>query len=258
MVKTFKISSKILKTKKNLRIFIPNQYRGEARVLYMHDGQNLFDRDSSYSLEIWDMAVQTQRLIDAGLIEPLLIVGIDHGKYRLDEYAPFDNKKIYETLKIDHVEPFGNLYMSFIVNELMPFIEKKFKFKHVKHNTYMAGSSMGGLISLYGGLSYNNVFGGLGIFSPSSWWNPLGLEALLKVKFPSFDQKYFVVCGENEAGTNNPKDNQKYVKTVKIIKKYLKPQVKNLYYETYEGAKHNEAFWASLVPSFLLYISKKS
>lgn len=258
MIKVYKVTSKLLNQKRNISIYIPDSTKGPYRVLYMHDGQNLFFKENSFAGEIWDMHTQAERLIKAGLIRPLMIVGIDNTKFRMDEYAPFDNSTIYLKYPDTYrVKFYGDNYMRFIVNELKPWVDKKFPTLKEKEDTMLAGSSLGGLISLYGGLMYPNVFGGLALLSTSSWWNETGLSALLSVKKPSNTQNYFISCGSNESGSLNAKDNRKYIHTTKKIYKALKPNINHSLHNVYDGGIHNEPFWASQVSEFLQFLNKK-
>src|SRR5690554_3173992 len=126
MIKVFKVTSKILKQKRNISVYIPDHIKGPYKVLYMHDGQNLFFKESSSYGEIWDAHTQYERFIKSGIIKPHIIVGIDHSKYRMDEYSPFDNSNIYKQYPSEFRVPYyGDLYARFIVEELKPFIEDR-------------------------------------------------------------------------------------------------------------------------------------
>lgn len=258
MIKIHKITSKILKQKRTFSVFIPEGFNGPFQVIYMHDGQNLFFKESSYVGEIWDIHTQALRLMKAGLMEPTLIVGIDHTKFRMDEYSPFDNSKIYETYPDElRVPYYGDSYIDFIVKELKPWIDSKYPTKLESKYTTLAGSSLGGLISLYGGLFYPHIFGNIGLFSTSAWWNETGLDALLNIKRPLPDQYFYVTCGSNESGTLDAKHNRRYIHTTKKIQKSLRASNKHIFYKVYDGGRHNEPFWASQMSEFLQFINKK-
>jgi len=255
MIKVFKLQSKILKQRRNISIYIPDNHKGPFKVLYMHDGQNLFFKETSSYGEIWDAHTQYDRFLKAGLIEPHIIVGIDHTKYRMDEYAPFDNSTIYKYYPDDNRIPhYGVAYAQFIVEELKPWVDKKFKTKKDKSNTYILGASLGGLISLYCGLKYPNVFGGIGAMSTSASWNPAGFDALLETHKATPDQKYFITCGSNESGTNDQTKNRNYTRVSKKINKQLKPYAQKVFYKVYDGGVHNETLWAAQLSEFALFM----
>ena len=143
----------------------PDYYTSNASypVVYMHDGQNLFDKKTAYSGE-WNADETMNRLFrDKNL--KVIIVGIDHGgDKRLDEYSPWVNDK--------YGGGEGDQYLEFITNTLKPFIDTNYNTLTDKENTAIIGSSMGGLISHYAGLKYPNIFGKIGVYSPAFWFAP--------------------------------------------------------------------------------------
>lgn len=254
MIKIVKITSKILKQKRTIRVFTPDMSKGPFSVLYMHDGQNLFTAETSFAGEIWDVANQIEHLMKAGVIPPTMVVGIDNNKYRLDEYAPFDNSHIFEKYETKFRKPYyGDQYTEFIVKELKPWIDKNYRTRADFIHTFIAGSSMGGLISLYAGLKYKTVFGVVGVFSPSTWWNETGTEAMLSILPANKEQGYYLTAGTNESGKWNKKENAKYIKTTKHIHKSLSKQVKHYHFDLIEGGMHNEPFWALQMSDFLRF-----
>ena len=142
-------------------VYLPKDYsisRKSYPVLYMHDGQNLFENATSYAGE-WGIDETMDAFKNA-----CIVVGIDNGGVlRMNEYNP-------NTSQFGKGE--GRSYLAFIVENLKPFIDKTYRTLADSRHTYMAGSSMGGLISFYAGLYYPHVFGALGIFSPSFWIVP--------------------------------------------------------------------------------------
>jgi predicted alpha/beta superfamily hydrolase len=143
-------------------VYLPKGYKTSRKkypVLYMHDGQNLFDKATSFAGE-WGIDEAMDSIKNA-----CIVVGIDNGGVkRMNEYNPNNTKQFGKGE--------GKAYLAFIVNNLKPFIDKKYRTLADKQHTYMAGSSMGGLISFYAGLYYPQVFGALGVFSPSFWIAP--------------------------------------------------------------------------------------
>ncbi len=150
-----------LKRNRRIWIYLPPDYKIVKKhysVLYMHDGQNLFDDATSYSGE-WGVDEYLDSIFTLNKKE-VIVVGIDNGlSKRMNEYNPYSFKQfgIGE----------GDKYVDFLVKTLKPFIDKHYKTLADKKNTYVAGSSMGGLISLYAVMKYPSVFGGAGIFSPA-------------------------------------------------------------------------------------------
>ena len=140
-------------------IYLPPSYRATKiyyPVLYMHDGQNLFDNATSYSGE-WGIDEYLDSIFTLGKKE-VIVVGIDNGlSKRMNEYNPYSFRQ--------YGKGEGDEYVDFLVKNLKPFIDKHYRTLPGKKDTYIAGSSMGGLISLYAVLKYPAVFGGAGIFS---------------------------------------------------------------------------------------------
>lgn len=172
-------------------ICLPDGYAsGNKRypVLYMHDGQNLFDEAASFAGE-WgvDEAMQS-------MPTQCIIIGIDNGGLkRMNEYNPYDNARFGKGE--------GAQYVAFIAKTLKPYIDKKYRTLKAKKHTMIAGSSMGGLISMYAAIAYPNVFGGAGVFSPSFWIAP-GLQADIErmVKRRTHGQsRFYFYAGEQES-----------------------------------------------------------
>lgn len=144
-------------------IYLPKDYETAKKkypVIYMHDGQNLFDEYTSGYGE-WGI----DELMDQiPAKEQCIIVGIDHGgDYRITEYDPYDSK---------YGKGRGDDYTQFLVKTLKPYIDTHYRtIKDAKHTT-IAGSSMGGLISMYAAVKHPDVFGNAGVFSPAFWIAP--------------------------------------------------------------------------------------
>lgn len=133
-------------------------------VIYMHDGQNLFDDATAFGEE-WGV----DEVLN-GMYASCIIIGIDNSERRMTEYNFRDHE--------EHGEGEGKKYIEFIVQTLKPFIDEHYRTQPEREHTYIAGSSMGGLISLYGALYFAETFGGAGIFSPALWLVPDAIDEL--------------------------------------------------------------------------------
>ena len=146
-------------------LYLPPDYaQSESHypVLYMHDGQNLFDQVTAFSVE-WEVDETLNDLVSEGFRVPI-VVGIDHGEdYRIDELTPWYNAA--------YGGGQGDEYMAFIVETLKPYIDANYRTLADRDNTGLMGSSLGGLISTYGALKYKEVFSKSGPFSPAYWIN---------------------------------------------------------------------------------------
>jgi len=170
-------------------LYLPPDYGTSAKrcpVIYMHDGQNLFDAATAYAGE-WGVDETLDSLHAAG-DRGAIVVGIDNGgTKRLDEYSPWRNPA--------HGGGEGAQYVAFIAATLKPYIDAHYRTLPDRLNTAIAGSSMGGLISLYAILKYPQVFGRAGVFSPSLWFSPeiFGLAKSVQPLRP--DPRIYLVTG---------------------------------------------------------------
>jgi predicted alpha/beta superfamily hydrolase len=153
-----------LDTYRRIWIYLPPDYYltdHSYKVLYMHDGQNVFDVSTSFAGE-WEVDETLNDLFDNG-DEGCIVVAIDNGGVdRLEEYCPWE-------VPAYDIEGHGELYLSFIVETLKPYIDENFRTLSDREHTGLMGSSLGGLITHFGGFTYNEVFSRLGVFSPSYW-----------------------------------------------------------------------------------------
>ena len=172
-----KFHSAYLPDDRDILVWLPSVYGTEPDrrfpVLYLHDGQNLLDgRTSFVPGRTWCAHTTADRLTRERLIEPVILVGIDNtGLRRMAEYTPSRDKRFGGGE--------GPLYGRLLVDELKPLIDDSLRTKPGPADTGLAGSSLGGLISLALGLDYPQIFGKLGVLSPSVWWN--GREILGRV-----------------------------------------------------------------------------
>ncbi len=221
-----------LNRKRRIWVYLPGNYAFTNKrypVLYMHDGQNLFDALTS-SFGEWGV---DEMMDTVKLRKQCIIVGIDHGdSKRLTEYNPYKSR---------FGEGEGDAYVDFLVHTLKPQIDQRFRTKPDAANTSIAGSSMGGLISLYAVLKYPKVFGNAGVFSPAFWIAP---ELTKKIEgISSFQQAVYFVCGERE-GDEMTKDMRQIYSLLK--QKGLKRTV----YKQVKDGQHNESFWQTEMDDF--------
>ncbi len=183
-----------LRRNRRVWVYLPLDYKRTEKhypVIYMHDGQNLFDRMTSYSGE-WQVD-ETMNLLQAQGDFGAIVVGIDNGGInRLNEYSPWRN--------VNYGGGEGDLYLDFIVQTLKPYIDTNYRTMPERETTGMIGSSMGGLITMYAGLKYPDTFSKLGVFSPSFWFgNQLYKFARERLKFQAM--KVYLMGGEKESAT---------------------------------------------------------
>lgn len=232
-----------LNKKRRIWIYLPKYYAASSKtfpVLYMHDGQNLFNQQTA-SFDEWrvDESLDSLQKLTG---KECIVVGIDHGgESRLSEYAPYDfeyNKNKFTAQ--------GKLYVDFLAQTLKPFIDSKYRTKKSFENTFVAGSSMGGLISLYAVMQYPSVFGTAGIFSPSFWIAKQMYTEAQQFINPNPIKLYFYAGGKEDANLVN---DLKKMATLFEQKQNIK-----VFTTVTEIGKHNEKYWQIEFPSFYNWI----
>ncbi len=228
-----------LNKKRRIWIYLPKNYASSSKtfpVLYMHDGQNLFNQQTA-GFDEWRVD-ETLDSLQKLTGKECIVVGIDHGgDSRLSEYAPYDFE--YNKTKITAQ---GKLYVDFLAQTLKPFIDSKYRTKKSFENTFIAGSSMGGLISLYAVMQYPSVFGTAGIFSPSLFIAKQMYVEAQQFTNPNPIKLYFYAGGKEDANLVN---DVKKMATIFEQKQNIK-----VFTTVTEIAKHNEKYWQIEFPNF--------
>lgn len=233
-----KFHSAYLPDDRDLFVWLPPVYGTEPErrfpVLYLHDGQNLIDGRTSYVAgRTWCAHTTADRLTRERLIEPLILVGINNsGVRRMAEYTPSRDARFGGGE--------GALYGRLLVDELRPLIDEEFRTKTEARNTGLAGSSLGGLISLSLGLDYPQIFGKVGVLSPSIWWN--GREMLGRVAASRLETRprLWLDMGMSE-GLRHLRDTD--VLHQRLLGRGWRDEV-DLRYLRVPGGLHNEEAWA--------------
>lgn len=219
-------------------IYLPKGYNETQKrypVLYMQDGQNIFDEYTSAFGE-WGVDECLDSLIAGG--KPAgIVVGID-GPKRLNEYNPYAFR--------DFGEGEGDRYLDFIVQTLKPFIDKNFRTLASKENTIIAGSSMGGLISYYAMIKQPQVFGKAGIFSPTFWTAP-AINQLTDSLAGKLNGKFFFYIGGQEGDA--------FIKDMEAIQESLGEKSQAMIYSVIDAnGMHNEKAWRKWFAEFYCWI----
>ncbi|MCO4783491.1 MAG: esterase [Candidatus Cloacimonetes bacterium] len=244
-----KFESKFLNNFRNIIVYLPPSYKSDSKkhypVLYMNDGNNLFDANTAFMGREWEVDNTTQELISKNLIEEIIIVGIYNTMGRLEEYTPTKSKQ--------HGGGKANLYLDFISKELMPVIEKEFRVKTGPENTGLMGSSLGGLVSLYAGFEYSQYFGKVGVISPSLWWDDKYMFREYIPKQKKNSTKIWMDMGTKE-GMDSKGVSHALLDT-QNMNKLLKEKGydQDLFYFEHQDAAHDEYAWASRMHMPLLY-----
>ncbi len=222
-----------LDRKRQVRLYLPPGYASSGKrypVLYMHDGQNLFDRATAYAGE-WQVDETMDALSKAGKLE-LIVVGIDNGQEkRMTELNPWTNPEFGAAE--------GRQYMDFLVKVVKPLIDKRYRTLPDRANTGVMGSSMGGLISHYAINQYPDVFGKAGIFSPS-YGIGIGSFAWVAAKPAAKDARLYLLMGQLEGGSMVPDVRRMHTQLLAAGHPAANESLRIV-----PGGDHNEAFWSA-------------
>jgi len=240
--------SRFLPTEHTLIVYRPPGYRDDTvrryPVLYLQDGQNVFDRATSSTDEEWSVDETAQRLIESGAIEPLIIVGIYHaGQGRIDEYTPTRDPK-------KNMGGKGDGYARMLVQEIKPFIDRRYRTLRSASNTGLGGSSLGGLLTLHLGLRFPTVFNRLAALSPSVWWNDRAVVKDVEALTSKPPLRIWLDSGTGE-GDEVARD-ARMLRDALVRKGWVEGQ--DLIYVEAEGGAHNEQSWATRVEGVLRFL----
>lgn len=270
LVPTFRMESAHCEAR-NISVWLPDGYPQPGvkyAVLYMHDGQNLFDTTTAYGHKEWKVDETLSQLMGEGKIRPCIVVGIWNTPRRFLEYAPEKPfalmidaaQKEIEQAPVFGGRPISDAYLRFIVSELKPFIDSHYAVDTSVSATFIAGSSMGGLISLYALCEYHNVFGGAACIS-THW--PLRLtqnsqaftQAMieyLEPRIPQLTHKKIYFDHGTETLDAMYEVHQQRIDSLFSAQGFSAKNWRSL---KFVGAAHNEASWAerfSIPATFLL------
>ncbi|MBL0357875.1 MAG: alpha/beta hydrolase [Chitinophagaceae bacterium] len=240
------LSVKSLNTTKQISVYLPPTYKKSKKrypVIYMNDGEGLFDQAYTDNGKEWKLDEALDSLNQKGKGE-FIIIGISSGENRFAEYSPYATKKLKE--------PKGKDYLSFIISDLIPYVNKKFRTKTGPENTSIGGSSMGGLISFFAALEFPNVFGSAAVFSPA-YWNSISKDSLKKeilYKSQSLKSKIFFYGGGAEGIQNLPNTLKEFQYSLSRNRKIKTFLIVN------EEGMHQEKYWTEPFKQFVLWHQK--
>jgi predicted alpha/beta superfamily hydrolase len=231
--------------KRDVYVYLPQNYEQNTSqrypVLYMQDGQNLFDPTRAFLGQTWKAETTLNALIAKKLMAPIFLVAIDNTSRRILEY----------THDIDLREGKGGEaqgYLRMIIKKLKPQIDSALRTKIERSATGIMGSSLGGLVSIYAGTEFSKTFGLVGALSPSIWWNNSSIEDVL-IRASDLPLKVYLDSGDS--GGERPQD------VVQLSNVYLQRGLaldKNLKVIIQKGALHTEKFWAERFPLALQFL----
>lgn len=243
MIETWELSIPQLSPELTRRayLYLPEMYDDdpEARfpVLYMFDGQNLFfDEDASFgtSWGLYDFLTEAEL--------PLIVAAISCntvGDGRLIEYSPFP----HETKRLGRIAAKGRATMRYLIRQFKPMIDAKARTLPDREHTMIAGSSMGGLMSLYAALCYNDVFGKAACLSPSLWVDPVKARAMIESSSPAPDTLIYLDYGSREMGNHGQNE-----RALRMAADALLAKGVDLTMRIVPGGTHSESSWRERLP----------
>jgi pullulanase len=221
---------------RDLYVYLPSGYKKSSvkyPVLYVQDGQNLFDPKRAFAGQTWNALATLNELIERKIITPIIVVAIDNTSERMDEYIP-ENR--------------GDDYLQYLVETIKPQIDLAFRTKVNPESTGILGSSLGGLISLYAGLKHPETFSLIAALSPSIWVN--GRSILSSYQGASHMPRKIYI----DSGTVGGEEPQNVVDLYQVLVERGYHQGSNLYADIQDGASHEEKFWAMRLPTALKFL----
>jgi predicted alpha/beta superfamily hydrolase len=248
--------SHFLAGERNISVWLPPDYEashGESPrqrypVLYLQDGQNIFDPETAFIRgQPWWAGESAEALVRAGDIPPLVIVAIDNaGEARVDEYTPTRSAHLNRGGMADQ-------YGRMLMEEVMPMIAASYRIAKGPRATALGGSSLGGLLTLYLGMRNPRVFGKLAVMSPSLWWdNRAILQMVAEAELRPRPRIWL------DVGTAEAKSKRAATRDARLLRRILTRRGwrggRNLMYMEDEGAGHNELAWAHRFPMMLRFL----
>ena len=225
-------------------IYLPTSYAKNPDkyypVMYMFDGHNVFlDEDATYG-KSWGM----KNYLDA-CRKDLIVVAVEcnhEGNRRLVEYSPLT----YQNSEHGSIKGKGSVLMNWMVNTLKPYVDANYRTLPDRKNTIIAGSSMGGLMALYGVTCYNKVFPRAALLAPSLWVAPSKLYNMVARANMKFATTIYMDYGSEEIFNHDGSDDALIAMTTLLLKKRA-----NLTFRIVPGGTHSEASWEQQIPVFM-------
>jgi predicted alpha/beta superfamily hydrolase len=246
-LRTHELKSRALGASRTVAVWLPPRYERDAMtrfpVLYLHDGQNLFDTATAFGAE-WQVDETATALIKRGEIEPLIVVGVfNAGDARAEDYTPSPD---LEVGRGGGLEAHGRM----LVEELKPWIDERYRTLPDSPHTAVGGSSLGGLATLHLGLRYPTVYGSLAALSPAVWWADRAVIAEVQALATRLPWRLWLDAGTAEGPSVIP--DVRALRDAFVQKGWRLGR--DLAYLEAEGAAHDEHAWAARVAPMLRFL----
>lgn len=246
--KRWTFASTTLGNSRGIWVYLPPTYLENARarfpVVYMHDGQNLFDASTAFGGNEWKVDETMDAAAETGAFREAIVVGPENTARRIYEYTPTKDPGYPDSGG-------GPLYLSFLVDELKPKVDAELRTLPGREHTVLMGSSLGGLVSSWAGTQRADVFGLIGAMSPSTWWDSTVLLTMIPASKTPLPLRAYVDSGDSGASSDD------LANTAKLADAYRAKGFvdgKTLEYVVQKGATHSEVYWAQRLPHALEFL----
>ncbi len=213
-------------------------------VVYMHDGQNLFEPGASFGGQAWEADDAMNLGASDGTVREAIVVGVENTSARIDEYTPSADPEVMRGGRAAQ-------YLTLLVDELMPEVNRSFRTLTGPAHTALVGSSLGGLVSLWIGLRRADVFGAVGAMSPSTWWDGRMILREVPAARGARMLRVWVDSGDSGPSRDGVDDTRMLADALRAAG-YRDGE--SLRYTVQPGAAHNEAAWRSRLPNALRFL----
>jgi predicted alpha/beta superfamily hydrolase len=246
-------ASRTLGNRRDVLVYLPPGYRRFTRrhypVLYLQDGQNVFDAATAFGHVEWNVDETAQRLIRKRLIEPLIIVGVNHTEMdRIHEYTPTRAVALAGRERSKRSRGLARKYGKFLTKELKPFIDATYRTRPEAEFTGLGGSSLGGLVTMTLGLWFPEIFSRLAVMSPSVWWDDQVVVRMVDQLEEKLSMRIWLDIGTDELGWGRTRA----LRDALVEKGWRLHD--DLQYTEAEGAGHTESAWAARVDPMLRFL----
>lgn len=243
-------TSTILPSTRGVWVYLPASYAENTLatfpVVYMHDGQNLFDPGTAFGGNEWKVDETLDAATEDGTIRETIVVGVENTADRINELTP----------TYDATEMAGGkaaLYLRMIVEEIKPMVDAALRTMPARDTTAIMGSSLGGLVSVYAAVEKASTFGIVGAMSPSTWWDNtmiLGQVASMSTK-PARPLRVYVDSGDSGPSNDDVTNTRALAQKFRDVG-YVDGQT--LDYVVQAGGQHNEIYWAQRLPAAFAFM----
>lgn len=253
MLDIFLMTIKSFEQQRRIQVYLPRSYQlGEKKypVLYMHDGQNVFQDGEA----IGGVSLELESYLEETGLDVIVVAIDQNSDERKNEYCPWENGAYSQKFLGAESSSFGGKgkqYIEFIVEELKPSIDKKYR--TIENQTAMAGISMGGLITLYAACLYPKVFKDLYVFSGAFYANQEKIEDLLEATDLSAIRTLYMDCGTDEAGSGTFVS-EEFLASNHAIYEVVKRKVPAANFKVLEGKEHNYRSFQKRVPQLFSFL----